>query len=242
MKAELYSDGIREREEAASAYRVFPSAAAKSLDQWHDLWDGLFTGDPDNGLDWPMEIRSAVSPEAWPKHAFGTANAGCLVLWHRPGLAGRGGHPPAGAYIGPHIPVLGGIGHAHNVKWPTRHPSPSWRNLHQFLPTALDTLNNAWSQVMIACVNPEPGAAGSIDRTANRRAVAPHGRLDSIVAVCRPLAVLACGTPVCDAIDNWANPTGVTIVRVSHPLKWNGHGGVFDGPHMVERLRGALGM
>ena len=71
-------------------------------------------------------------------------------------------------------------------------------------------------------------------------AVLPAGRLDSIVAVCQPLVILACGKPVCEAIHRWTNPTNVGVLFTSHQLKWNGHGGVYDGPGVVEALRAEL--
>ena len=237
MIEDLYSKDLKVRERASCLYRMFSAQPAESLADWREVLEGR---DPSHGAEWPEEIRPLVVPEAWPQHAFGTANAACLLLWHRPGDAGPNAHPPAGSYIGPHTPILGGVGHAHNLLWPKRHPSPSWHNVCKFLPQALDALRNPWSQITIACLNPEPGRTGNTDRRANRQAVAAGGRLDSIVAVCRPLAILACGIPVQEAIRYWSNPTGSRIIRVNHPLKWNGHGGVYDGQKVVEELRAAL--
>ena len=176
----------------------------------------------------------------WPEHAFGTANAACLLIWHRPGMAGRDGYPPAGAYIGPKIPVLGGIPHAQNVFWPRYHPSPSWRNLHRFLPQAFDGLANPWNQIMIACLNPDPGPTGKVDQEANTAAVQRDGRLDKIVAVCKPKVVVACGAQVHQAMQLWIPPETATLLCVSHPLKCGGHGGQFDGPEVADQLRTVL--
>lgn len=236
---DLYSPDIREREKASARYCVFPEFQSQVPVNWSELLGRRGLND---GIAWPESLRSLVTPEAWPKHAFGTANAACLVIWHRPGKSKNMDHQ-AGAYIGPHTPVLGGIGHAHNVLWHSLHPNRSWYNIHKFIPEALgDSLRNPWSQVMLVCLNPIPGEIGREDKYANIQAVAPDGRLDSIVTVCRPLLVLACGKPVCEAIRKWSNPTNVPILCTSHPLKWNGHGGVYDGPEVVKALRTELSL
>ena len=234
---DLYSLDISERERAASSYQVFAESRASTPPHWGNILRGR---NPNDGLAWPKEISSLVTGDIWPKHAFGTANAACLVIWHRPGKSASMDHQ-AGEYIGPHTPVLGGIGHAHNELWHSLHPNRSWYNIHKFLPQALEgSLLNPWSQVMLACLNPSPGETGKVDRYANIEAVSPAGRLDSIVSVCRPLVILACGNPVCEAIRQWSNPTNVRVLCTSHPLKWNGHGGVYDGPKVVEALRAVL--
>ena len=184
----LYSRDLRERELAAALYRVFPEIQHTTPPYWEQVLNGR---DPNEGLDWPSRILSHVSAAVWPKHAFGTANAACLVIWHRPGKSKKMDHR-AGSYLGPHTPILGGIGHVHNVRWSSLHPNPSWYNLHKFLPQALkNSLVNPWSQVMLMCLNPIPGFTGKVDRIANLQTVAPGGRLDSVVSVCRPLVVLA---------------------------------------------------
>lgn len=95
---------------------------------------------------------------------------------------------------------------------------------------------------MLMCLNPIPGFTGKVDRIANLQAVAPGGRLDSVVSVCQPLVVLACGKPVHEALNHWSNQTNVEILPFSHPLKWNGHGGVYDGPNVVAALQATLGI
>lgn len=234
---DLYSSDISERERAASRYRVFSESLTETPLHWSTLLDGRKLND---GLVWPKFMQRLVDPETWPEHAFGTANAACLVVWHRPGKVKRMDHR-AGDYIGPHTPILGGIGHAHNELWHKLHPNRSWFNLHKFLPQALaKSLVNPWSQVMLVCLNPIPGETGSVDEHANDQAVSPGGRLDSIVDVCRPLVVLACGKPVCKSIRQWSNPMGIQVIRASHPLMWNGFGGVYDGPKVVEELQTKL--
>lgn len=237
MTTNLYSDRIVERERAASEYRVFAGVPPINMADWNTA---LEFRDPHKGKDWPKSIARLAAPKSWPSHAFGTANAGVLLLWHRPGLSGKVGSPPPGAFIGPHTPVLGGVSHAHNIVWPKRHPSSSWTSISKFLPQALDTLVNPWSQVMIACLNPVPGAIGKVDKTANKEAVECDGRLDRIVSLCRPLILLACGIPVQEALTNWMNPRDTRVLRATHPLKWNGHGGDYDGPEVAGNLRKAL--
>ena len=237
----LYSDDISLREEAAGKYRVFPQKRVRLPNEYKADWQALL-GERKiaDGEDWPEEITKLSRMSRWPDHAFGTANASCLLIWHRPGLAGRGGYPPAGAYIGPKIPVLGGIPHAQNVFWTKYHPSPSWRNLHRYLPQAFNELVNPWNQVMIACLNPELGATGKIDRHANAVAVQEGGRIDKIVEVCKPKVVVACGDAVHQSMQLWKQPKSVRLLYVSHPLKWGGHGGQFDGPEVVEQIQAAL--
>ena len=237
----LYSDDIRLREKAAKKYRVFAHKRVKLPDEYRADWQTLLgKRNLSDGEDWLTDVARQVMRNRWPNHAFGTANAYCLLIWHRPGLAGRGGYPPAGAHIGPKVPVLGGIPHAQNVFWGKYHPSPSWRNLHQYLPAAFADLENPWSLVMIACLNPEPGGTGKIDREANDAAVQKGGRIDKIVSLCKPKIVLGCGDVVQRTLQQWERPESVRLLSVSHPLKWGGHGGQFDGPEVVERLRAVL--
>jgi hypothetical protein len=61
-------------------------------------------------------------------------------------------------------------------------------------------LDDPFSALMVACVNPEMGKIGDSDATANRRGLRPDGPIDHVVAVTRPLLILACGRPVQDAI------------------------------------------
>lgn len=196
-------------------------------------------GDRDikRGRQWPSRLAKATSRTLWPKQAFGTANAACLLIWHRPGIPNEDGV----LNIEPGIPVLGGIPHPHNVLWPRYHPSPSWRNLHKYLPRAFSDLEEPWSQVMIACLNPEPGKTGSTDRTANMEAVKPGGRLDLIVSVCQPRAILLCGNQVQEAIGYWTPSIEADLIPTSHPLKWDGHGGQRDGPSVVAALQRSFG-
>ena len=93
---------------------------------------------------------------------------------------------------------------------------------------------------MIACLNPEPGRAGKTDTWANMEAIREDGRLDKIAAVCKPKVVVASGNVVHEAISSWRHRGNVKILNVSHPLKWGGHGGQFDGPKVVKQLHAAL--
>ena len=237
----LYSDDLRVREQAAKQYRIFPqqrlSIPSEYRRDWMELLGERRIGD---GEPWPDDIAGMARQSRWPDHAFGTANAACLLIWHRPGDAGPGGHPPAGAHIGPKVPVLGGIPHAQNLFWGRYHPSPSWNELHEYLPRAFAGLENPWNQVMIACLNPEPGKTGQVDRTANLAAVRQGGRIDHLVSVCRPKVIVSCGEHVQRAMQNWKRPDGISILEVSHPINWGSFGGRHHGPDVVRRLRAAL--
>ena len=239
--AALYSDDIRVREEAAREYSVFPQKRVMLPSEYKEDWQELLGSRKLTwGEPWPDSIARLATMRCWPEQAFGTANAACLLVWHRPGMGGAGGNPPPGAHIGPPVPVLGGIPHAQNVFWPKYHPSPSWRNLHKYLPQAFDGLNDPWSQIMIACLNPEPGPTGKADKRANMEAIRANGRLDKIVAVCKPRVIAACGKEVHQAIEKWQNRSNIKIIEMSHPLNWNGFGGRRDGPGIVKQLRAAL--
>ena len=237
----LYSNDIREREQAAKRYRPFPQRRVNIPKRYKDHWKALLGERTlSAGEVWPEEIAKLSRISKWPDHAFGTANAACLVIWHRPGGAKRGNLEPDDIYIGPKIPVLGGIAHAHNKFWVTHKPSPSWRNIHKYLPQAIDGLDDPWSQVMIACLNPEHGDPGDVDLNANMAAISDGGRIDRIVSVCNPKVILACGAPVQDAISFWKNPQNTRVVQATHPSARGRYHWKYEGPKIVEQLRVAL--
>lgn len=223
----LYSESIQERERAAKEYKVFPIVPKELPPPWYGL---LRNRELKAGKKWPKEILPHVSADVWPEHAFGTANASLILLMHRPGQSSRPGSPAPGSYIGPHIPVLGGIGHAHNVSWKKKYPDLTWKSIHEFIPSALGEFTlNSWTQIMITNLNSLPGKSGSVDKRANREAVQSGGRLDTIVNVCKPLLILACGKHVEHALDFWSNPRGVDVHCVSHPSIWHKPKGVPEG-------------
>ena len=47
-----------------------------------ELLDGR---DLNSGLDWPDNLLSLLKTRKWPEYSFGSANASCLVVLHRPG-------------------------------------------------------------------------------------------------------------------------------------------------------------
>lgn len=232
----LFSDDPRIREAEAGKYKVFAeniTLPAQHANEWQRL---LGSKTVDQGDPWPHHLTEIAKPDTWPEFSFGTANAACVLVWHRPGRPGQ-----RGLYIEPNLPVLGGIPHAHNAFWyPRYHASPSWRLLHKYLPLAFKGLKNPWSQLMTACINAEPGATGSVDTKANKDAV-NNGVLDRVVALCQPRIILLCGTPVHKATARWDAPSRTEVLRVSHPSTWDGYGGHgSQGPEIVSRLQDIL--
>lgn len=231
----LFSHDVSERERAAAEYKVFSKSTSipdKHRDEWGEL---LGPKGLEDGIPWPHKLAELAQPHTWPEFAFGTANAACILIWHRPGKPGE-----HGLYIEPRVPVLGGIGHAHNVFWPRYHSSPSWRLLHKYLPLVFKGLKSPWSQVMTACINAEPGATRKVDLKANKDTV-NSGILDHIVSLCQPRVILLCGTPVHKATTSWNASSNVEILRVPHPSTWDGYGGHgSQGPAIVRRLKELL--
>lgn len=91
---------------------------------------------------------------------------------------------------------------------------------------------------MVACVNPEHGRTGESDAEANRRGLRPNGPISRIAAVTRPVLVLACGSPVRDAVrrTGW-RPASGTLQEVDHPTAWEGYGqGRYHGRGVVVPL------
>jgi hypothetical protein len=221
---DLYSSDVRTRVNAAAQYTVSASGAdlpAAFRASWLKTLGGR---DARSGRAWPSELIAACAAGTWPKHAFGTANAALLVLWHRPGVAAPG------SQIEPETPTLGGVAHAHVERFVPDYLSRdrSWDLLHEYVGRGLAAFGIAhpWAAVMVACLNPEPGPTGTVDVAANRAALSAGGRLDQICAATRPLLVLACGNPVRDAIlsQRWQPPSGSTLINVDHPTAWDGYG------------------
>lgn len=237
--AELYSSDVRARLSAAAAYTVFldggePSSAYRS--SWLKALGGR---DPKAGRRWPSDLVAACAPGVWPKHAFGSANAPVLVLWHRPGVAALG------SQIDPETPTLGGVGHAHVERFVPDYLArdKSWDLLHEYVGRGLAAfeVSHPWAAVMVACLNPAPGPTGTVDVLANREALRAGGRLEQICATTKPLLILACGNPVRDAIrmERWQPPDGATLITVDYPTAWDGYGsGRREGRDVVLPLLG----
>jgi len=230
---ELFSSSLSERLTASRRYQVFGSHVTYTGTEkasWLQLRGGSLGG----GEPWPDVLKDSV--KRWPEHAFGTANAAVLVLWHRPGM-GAGGSEPGG-YLGPRFPNLGGIPHLHVKEWPRRHPDPSWNNLTKFVAAGFRAIDitDPWPHVMIACLNPDPGPTGKVDRAANLKAVERGGRLDQIVETTRPIVMLACGGEVHRAVASWSPRVPVAVAPVSHPLHWGSFAGSRHGPEVARLL------
>ena len=225
----LYSDNPIVREQEAAKYRVFH----KDLPippKWRKEWDDLLGGRKVNtGLDWPDSVLSLLRTRKWPEYTFGTANASCLVVLHRPG--GTEARLEEDTFISPELPVLGGIPHAHNAFWwdPRYNGSPTYRSMHRYMEPAFSRLNNPWSQVMTTCLNPKHGRPGEVDLRANLRAVKKGGLLDFLVELCQPRLVLLCGRPVREAVarGHWNAPANVEVLKCDHPSHqhWSRSGG-----------------
>ena len=83
---DLFSDDVKLREKTADKYRVFAEKVhipKRFRADWKQL---LGNRDPNDGLQWPQELRRQARKARWPQYAFGTANAACLLVMHRPGL------------------------------------------------------------------------------------------------------------------------------------------------------------
>lgn len=231
---DLYAADVRTRIEAAAAYTVFADGGEPPTSARASWLKTLAGREPKQGRAWPTDLVDSCGPRRWPKHAFGTANAPLLVLWHRPGVAAPGSR------LEPETPVLGGVAHAHVERFvpDCLARDKSWDLLHQWVGRGLSAfgLLHPWAAVMVACLNPQSGPTGTVDFVANRDAVSPGGRLDQICAITRPLLVLACGKPVGDALRarGWQPPVGATLITVDHPTAWDGYGsGRREGQEVV---------
>ena len=83
---ELFSSDVELREQAGGNYRVF-AKRTRIPKRYRADWKLLLgSRDPSDGLRWPRKLRRQARKGQWPKYAFGTANAACLLVMHRPGL------------------------------------------------------------------------------------------------------------------------------------------------------------
>ena len=216
----LFSDDPRLREEAASRYRVFPGRV-RIPKQFRQDWQQLLGHKSENdGLQWPNQLAQLARPHRWPEYAFGTANAACLLVMHRPGL-GSGEESVESLdrvlFIKPRVPVLGGIPHAHNALFPRRYnKSPTWLRIHDYLKPAFEGLKSPWSQLMTCNINTEHGPYGIADEGKNVQGLSI---LDHIVTLCRPKIIVLCGKKVHAATASWS--TDVKTIRVAHPSMWH---------------------
>ena len=231
----LYSDDPLVREEEAAKYRIFHKKVSMPR-RWKRDWDSLLGGrDINRGNEWPDGLLRVLRTRKWPEYTFGTANAACLVVWHRPGDTNV--NVVEETFLSPSLPVLGGIPHAHNALWyPKYSSSQTWRSLHRFLVPALARLENPWSQVMTTCLTTIPAKTGVVDSRANLQAV-NNGLLQFMLDVCQPRVVLLCGGAVQKASAHWNPPPDIVVVECTHPSfqHWSG-----DGPRVREVVEKTL--
>ena len=235
---DLFSGDLRTRISSAQQYSVF-AKGIRIPKEGEPSWSGVLSGRQiDEGHPWPTDLARACSEKFWPQHAFGTANAAILILWHRPGLGGSN----TLHFLPPRVPNLGGVPNAHVLRYVPDiiRKDKSWDLLHKWLGSGLGAFNiqSPWASVMVACLNPIPSGAGNVDRGANRNALSPKGHINFICQTVRPLLILACGKPVREAIEKigWEAPSG-KVVKVDHPSTWEGYGtGRRDGPDRVVPL------
>ena len=219
---DLFSDNVKLREEAASKYRVFAERVRiprKFRPDWQEL---LGNRDTNDGLEWPQHLVRLARKTYWPEYAFGTANAACLLVMHRPGLeknVEKVEDLDRVLFIEPRFPVLGGIPHAHNALFPVNHlkDNPTWNNIHKYLKPAFSGLKQPWSQLMTCNISDSPGHHGEVDGTRNLQGLSI---LDRIIALCQPKIVLMCGGEVHKATARWLSPNGTKVVKVAHPSMW----------------------
>ena len=220
-ESDLFSDDIRLREEAAGRYRVF-SEDIRIPEQFRRDWEQVLGGkNEDDGWEWPRGLAQLADTSRWPEYAFGTANAACLLVMHRPGL-NKGENvesPDRVLFIEPSIPVLGGIPHAHNELYRECYGVPrdaTWRYIHRYLKPAFDGLRNPFSQLMTCNLNIEHGSYGITDVAMN---IGGLSILDHIVSLCQPRLILLCGGKVHKATQSWK--ADAKVLRVAHPSMWH---------------------
>ena len=215
---ELFSSDVELREQAGGNYRVF-AKRTRIPKRYRADWKLLLgSRDPSDGLRWPRKLRRQARKGQWPKYAFGTANAACLLVMHRPGLerdVDKVEDLNRVLFIKPRFPVLGGIPHAHNALFPVNYltDNPTWKNIHKYLKPAFKGLRNPWSQLMTCNLNPEHGHTGEVDSAGNVQGLKI---LDQLVRLCRPKLILLCGGDVHRAIASWDPPRSA---RVDPPLR-----------------------
>ena len=209
----LYSDDPFTREEEAAKYQPFHKEVVIP-GKWKKYWDRLLDGrDANGGLTWPKDLQTLMRSRKWPKFTFGSANASCLVVLHRPGTTGS-----RDLLISPTSPVLGGIPHAHNAFYYPNEDrnSPTWEALHHYLVPIFATLKHPWSQVMTTNLTTTLAGTGQVDSKANLRAV-NGGLLDFLTSLCQPRLVLLCGGAVQNAAANWSPPPNIQVLECDHP-------------------------
>ena len=142
---DLFSDDARVREKAAGRYRVF-AERVRIPRRFQPDWQLLLGNrDPNDGTEWPEQLAESAHKTRWPEYAFGTANAACLLVMHRPGLekdVEKVEDLDRVLFVEPRFPVLGGIPHAHNALFPVNHlpdhadARPLERSAYAHPPTA----------------------------------------------------------------------------------------------------------
>ena len=210
-----YSQNPAEREAEAKKYRVFHKDV-RIPRKWKNDWDELLQGrNIKEGHPWPDSLLKLMRNRKWPEYTFGTANASCLVVLHRPGKADV--NKVKDTYIQPTLPVLGGIPHTHNVFWYGRYSkSQTWGALHRYLPSAFKGLKNPWSQVMTTNLTTTLASTGEINARSNLQAI-NNGTLDFLVELCQPRIILLCGKPVQNAASLWKPTQATQILPCYHP-------------------------
>ena len=219
---DLFSDDVKLREKAAGNYRVFADKVRiprRFRPDWRQL---LGDRDPSDGMEWPKQLAKQADKTRWPKYAFGTANAACLLVMHRPGLEKdmeTVDDLDRVLFIEPRFPVLGGIPHAHNALFPLNHlkTNPTWNNIHKYLKPAFEGLQNHWGQLMTCNVNTQPDHTGKVDSVGNIRGLKI---LNQLVTLCQPKVILLCGDQVHKVARSWDPPEYAKIERVAHPSVW----------------------
>ena len=219
---DLFSDDVKLREKAAGRYRVFAEKVRIPKRYRSDWLLLLGDRDPNDGLAWPEHLRKYASKARWPKYAFGTANAACLLVMHRPGLesdVAKVEDLDRDLFIKPRFPVLGGIPHAHNALFPVNYlrTNPTWNNIHKYLEPAFEGLQNPWSQLMTCNINTQHGHTGEVDPTKNIQGLMI---LDQLATLCQPKLVILCGGYVHKAAHSWDPPQNTRLEMVAHPSVW----------------------
>lgn len=236
----LYSDDPVVREAEAARYHIFHKKVNIPT-KWRRYWKELLDGrDLESGHDWPEQLLGLLKTRKWPEYTFGTANASCLVVLHRPGDASVN-KVSGDTFISPDLPVLGGIPHAHNALWyPKCSKSQTWRSLHCYLVPAFARLNHPWSQVMTTNLTTTPARTGITDSQANLRTVNSR-LLDFIINLCQPRLILLCGNPVQKATANWSPPPRIEVIECKHPSRglWDRDGGM-EGRRIRDTIKKVL--
>lgn len=225
----LYSPNPAEREAEAKKYRVFHKNVGIPR-KWKCDWDKLLQGrNAKEGRPWPDSLLKLMRSRRWSEYTFGTANASCLVVLHRPGNSDV--NKVEDTHIQPALPVLGGIPHAHNAFWYDGYSkSQTWKSLHKYLPDAFKGLTNPWSQIMTTNLTTTLASMGEVNAISNLQAV-NNGLLDFLVELCKPRVILLCGGDVQKATRKWSQPQSIEVIPCKHPSfqHWSGEGDRVQG-------------